>query len=443
MREAMRPTPLAIESASGSTLVDVDGNSYIDYVCGFGPILLGHRTPEVIAAVEEQLGHGVLFGAQHPGEVELAERIIEHVPSAQMVALSNTGSEAIQAALRFARAATGRRLIVKFEGHYHGWIDPLFASGPGVPPLAGSGTEPESGSGPDSGSAPTADPGTSPGPSPGPGWGGPVHTVAGLAPPAETLVCRWNDVEALTALLAERGKDTAAVIMEPLTCNFGNYEPLPGYLAEVRKLCDAHGVVLIFDEVITGFRLGLGGAQKRYGVTPDLTVLAKAIASGFPLSAVGGRADVMSVAHGDGPVRHIGTYNGNAVCVAAANATLSLLEAGGTELYERLDAISARLADGLNELGAELGAPLSANQVGSVIHLLWGAPTPVRTYADAWQSSRAAVADFVSSLLGSGIAATERGLWFLTTSHTEEQIDQTLGAARAVIPSIAAAHVES
>ena len=418
MREAVRPTPLAVQSAAGSTLVDVDGNTYIDYVCGFGPILLGHGSPEVLAAVTEQLGHGVLYGAQHPGELELAERIIEHVPSAEMITLSNTGSEAIHAALRFARAATGRELIVKFEGHYHGWLDPVFASGPGVPPLPGDGSEPDT------------------------RWGEPVHTVEGLPASTDTLVCRWNDLDALTSLLAKRNAEVAAVIMEPVTCNFGNYEPLPGYLEGVRELCDNHGAVLIFDEVITGFRLGLGGAQERYGVTPDLTVLAKAIASGFPLSAVAGRSEVMAVAHGDGPVRHIGTYKGNAVCVAAANATLAALESGGTELYSSLDEISARLAGGLNELGIELGAPLIANQVGSVIHLLWGAPTPVRTYADAWQSSRATVADFVSGLLGSGIAATERGLWFLTTSHTDEQIDLTLAAARTAIPPVAAAYAE-
>ena len=410
MREAVRPTPLSIASASGSTLVDLDGNSYIDFICGFGPILLGHRPPEVISAVEAQLGRGVLFGAQHPGEIELAERIIDLVPSAEMVALSNTGSEGIHAALRFARAATGRRSILKFEGHYHGWLDPLFVSGPGVPPLDDSHD--------------------------------PIHTVPGFDAPPDVLVSRWNDLEALSGLLAAHTNEIAAVIMEPLTCNFGNYEPLPGYLEGVRKLCDKHDIVLIFDEVITGFRLGLGGAQERYGVTPDLTVLAKAIASGFPLSAVAGRSEVMAVAHGDGPVRHIGTYNGNAVSVAAANATLASLVSGGPALYERLDSVAARLASGLESLGADAGAPLVANQVGSVIHLLWDCPTPVRSYADAYKSSRQAVADFASHLLGQGVAATERGLWFVSASHTERQIDQTLEAAEKAVAAVASAHAQ-
>ncbi|MGI9557186.1 MAG: aspartate aminotransferase family protein [Solirubrobacterales bacterium] len=407
MREAMRPTPLVIESASGSTLTDVDGNDYIDYICGFGPILLGHRPPEVIDAVSRQLERGVLFGAQHPGELELAERIVQLVPSAEMVALSNTGSEAIHAALRFARVATGKELVVKFEGQYHGWLDPVFASGPGIEPLDGSDA--------------------------------PTHTVPGLPAPRDVLVTRWNDAEALGALLAARSGEVAAVIMEPVACNFGNYEPLPGYLDEVRRLCDQHDVVLVFDEVITGFRLGLGGAQARYGVTPDLTILAKAIASGFPISAVAGRHEVMSVAHGEGPVRHIGTYNGNAVSVAAANATLALLEAGGAGLYSEMDSTASRLANGLNGVGAEVGAPLIANQVASVVHLLWGARTPVRTYADAYESSRAAVADFASHLLGQGIAATERGLWFVTASHTDDQVDRTIAAARGAAADVAEA----
>ena len=406
MREAQRPTPLAIGSASGSKLVDEDGNSYIDYVLGFGPILLGHRPREVARAVQEQLRRGVLFGAQHSGEVELAERVVELVPNAEIVALSNSGSEAVHAALRFARVATGRTLVVKFDGHYHGWLDPVYVSGPAMPPSAET--------------------------------GGPLHAVPGLPPPTDVLTCRWNDLDAISGLLADYEGQVAAIIMEPVPCNFGNYEPLPGYLDGVRELCDQHGVILIFDEVITGFRLALGGAQERYGVEPHLTVLAKAIASGFPLSAVTGDAEIMSVAHTAGPVRHIGTYNGNAVSVAAANATLELLARGGDALYGQLESRSARLAEGLRETARVLGAPLVVNRLGSILQLLWDPNVPVRHYEDAYHSDSAAVADIAANLIGSGIFALERGLWFLSTAHSEEDVDRTVTAAKRAIAAVLA-----
>jgi len=404
MRAAQRPTPLAMREASGSTLVDVDGNSYVDYVLGFGPILLGHRPPAVVRAVEEQLRHGILFGAQHRGEVELAERLVELVPSAELVAFSNSGSEAVHAALRFARAATGRRLVVKFDGHYHGWLDPVHASGPALPPSSET--------------------------------GGPRHAVPGLPASADLVTCRWNDLDALARLLGEHDGEVAAVLMEPVPCNFGAYEPLPGYLHGVRELCDRRGVVLIFDEVITGFRLGLGGAQGRYGVAPHLTVLAKALASGFPLSAVVGSAEVMAVADSDGPVRHIGTYNANAISVAAANATLTTLEQGGDELYRELDSRAARLAQGIREAAAAVEAPLVVNQVGAVLHLLWGPRVPVRSHDDAYASDTAAVADVAAHLLGSGILALERGLWFTSTAHTDDDVDRTVAAAEHAIAAV-------
>lgn len=406
MREAQRPTPIAIREASGSTLVDEDGNTYVDYVLGLGPILLGHRPPEVIAAVKEQLSRGILFGAQHRGEVELAERLVRLVPSAELVALSNTGSEAVQAALRFARAATGRRLIVKFDGHYHGWLDPIHVSGPALAP-----------------SSETA---------------GPMHTVPGLAPPPDVLSCRWNDLEAISRVVDEHEGEIAAIVMEPVPCNFGAYEPVEGYLQGVRELCDRRGIVLVFDEVITGFRLGLGGAQARYGVEPHLTVQAKAIASGFPLSAVVGAGEVMSVADSGGPVRHIGTYNGNAISVAAANATLASLEDGGDELYARLESRASRLAVGLRAAGARAGAPLVVNQVGAVIHLLWGPRQPVRSHEDAYASDAAAVAETAANLLGCGVFALERGLWFVSAAHSEEDVERTVAAAEPAIAAVQA-----
>jgi glutamate-1-semialdehyde 2,1-aminomutase len=404
LRAAQRPTPLAIAEASGSRLVDVDGNAYIDYVLGFGPILLGHRPPAVVRAVEEQLSRGILYGAQHQGEVELAEQLVELIPSAELVAFSSSGSEAIHAALRIARAATGQRLVIKFDGHYHGWLDPVHVSGPALPPSSET--------------------------------GGPQHVVPGVPAPADLLTCRWNDLGALTRLVEANDGAVAAVVMEPVPCNFGAYEPLPGYLEGVRELCDRHGVVLIFDEVITGFRLGLGGAQARYGVKPHLTVLAKALASGFPLSAVVGSAEVMSVAHSDGPVRHIGTYNGNPISVAAANATLAELRGGGDELYRALDARAARLAGGLRDAAGGAGAPLVVNQLGTVLHLLWAPRVPVRSHDDAYASNTAAVADVAAHMLGSGVFALERGLWFMSAAHTDDDVELTVAAAEAAIASL-------
>jgi glutamate-1-semialdehyde 2,1-aminomutase len=404
LRAAQRPTPLAIAEASGSRLVDVDGNAYVDYVLGFGPILLGHRPPAVVRAVEEQLRRGILYGAQHKGEVELAEQLVELIPSAELVAFSSSGSEAIQAALRFARAATGRRLVIKFDGHYHGWLDPVHVSGPALPPSSET--------------------------------GGPRHVVPGLPAPPDLLTCRWNDLGALTRLVEAHEGAVAAVVMEPVPCNFGAYEPLPGYLEGVRELCDRHGVVLIFDEVITGFRLGLGGAQGRYGVKPHLTVLAKALASGFPLSAVVGSAEVMSVAHSDGPVRHIGTYNANNISVAAANATLAELRRGGDELYRELDARAARLAEGLRDAAGGVGAPLVVNQIGAVLHLLWAPRVPVRSHDDAYASDTAAVADVAAHMLGSGVFALERGLWFISTAHTDDDVELTVAAAEPAIAAV-------
>ena len=404
LHAVQRPTPLAIAEASGSRLVDVDGNAYVDYVLGFGPILLGHRPPAVVRAVEAQLRRGILYGAQHQGEVELAEQLVELIPSAELAAFSSSGSEAIQAALRFARAATGRRLVIKFDGHYHGWLDPVHVSGPALPPSSET--------------------------------GGPRHVVPGLPAPADLLTCRWNDLDAITRLVGNHHGAVAAVLMEPVPCNFGAYEPLPGYLEGVRELCDRHGVVLIFDEVMTGFRIGLGGAQGRYGVRPHLTVLAKALASGFLLSAVVGSAEVMSVAHSDGPVRHVGTYNANPVSVAAANATLAELRRGGDELYRELDARAARLAQGLRDAAAAVGAPLVVNQIGAVLHLLWAPRLPLRSHEDAYASDTAAVADVAAHLLGSGVFALERGLWFISTAHTDDDVDVTVAAAEAAIAAV-------
>ncbi|MEJ1193183.1 aspartate aminotransferase family protein [Pseudarthrobacter sp. CCNWLW207] len=394
-RAMLRPTPLVFNHAEGSRITDIDGNTYVDYVAGYGPMLLGHQPEPVITAVQKQLTAGVLYGGQHEAEGELAERIIHMVPSAERVLFNVTGSEADQASVRIARAATGRKAVVKFEGHYHGWLDPLTANGPGSAP------------------------GTGPSPRP-------VQTASYNVVGPEILVCPWNDVEALADLLSRRGADVAAVIMEPVAVNGGNLWADDGYLAAARELCDEYGCLLIFDEVVTGFRLAPGGAQQRLGVVPDLTVLAKALGSGFPISAVVGQAKIMRVA--ETTVGHAGTYNGNTLAVVAANATLETLETNRDAIYPRLETLSASLAKGIREQADKHGAPLQVLQAGGLLRLHWNAPTPVRSYADSLAGQTKPLQDFSEQLIKRGIHARETGLWYISTVHTDADIDQTLRA---------------
>jgi glutamate-1-semialdehyde 2,1-aminomutase len=407
MRAAQLPVPLVIDHGYGSHLVDIDGNDYVDYVLGFGPMLLGHSPARVIAAVQDQLARGLTFGAQHRLEAEVAERIVETVPCAELVCFSTTGSEAVHAALRIARAATGRSKIVKFEGHYHGWIDPLHVSTPGTSPAPG-----------------TASPLAAT-----PGSGGQSSTT-------EVIVLRWNDAGALEETLAA-DDDIAAVIMEPVASNGGLIAPVDGYLERARELTREHGALLIFDEVVTGFRLALGGAQSRYGVTPDLATYGKAIASGLPLSAVAGRRDVMEVI-ADGRVRHVGTYNGAPPAAAAASAALDVYREGSPALYEELERTSARLAEGLAEAAAAAGVPLKVHQVGPLLQtFILDGEQSVTSYADAATADTARFARFAEAMLERGVMILPRGWWFISTEHSEEDIGVTLDAARSAFAELA------
>ncbi|MDQ3700765.1 MAG: aminotransferase class III-fold pyridoxal phosphate-dependent enzyme, partial [Chloroflexota bacterium] len=307
-RLGAQPAPLFFRRAVGSRLYDADGNSYVDYVLGMGPCILGHAPPAVTAAVAATLGDGQLFAGQHQGEIELARRCREMMPCAELVRFGSSGSEMDQAALRVARAATGRRLVVKFEGHYHGWFDsilvsvqpPLSAAGPAATPL-------------------------------------PHLPSAGqsAAAAADVAVLPWNDLPAVARFLAAHGDETAALIMEPILCNTGVILARPGYLEGVRELCNRHGVVLIFDEVITGFRVALGGAQGHLGVVPDLAVYAKAIGAGFPIAALAGKRRLMELL-ASGAALHGGTYNTNLVSTSAAVAALDELARDGGAVYRSM-----------------------------------------------------------------------------------------------------------
>jgi glutamate-1-semialdehyde 2,1-aminomutase len=385
---------LCIDHGAGSRIVDVDGNEYVDYRAASGPLLLGHCPPPVVAALKAQLDRGMTYAIQHPGEADLARRVIELVPSVDMVTFYSSGSEAVHGALATARGVTGRPLIVKFEGHFHGWIEPINVNGPGSGPSQG----------------PIPFPAVVP-----PGWPG----------TDDVLVLPWNDPDALRAVLQAHPERVAAVIMEPIAINTGCLRPFPGYLERVRELCTEHGVVLIFDEIVTGFRVAPGGAQELFGVMPDLTVMAKAIASGFPLSALGGTRSMMERAiEVDVPFR--GTYNGNPLATTAASATLDHLQRNRQELYPRLERLAASLAAGIARIAEDLGAPIVVNRVGSAMVLMWGSPDPTTTYHEFMTSDVSAIGRFESALLRHGVLIHGDGRLFLSTAHTQDDVDGTL-----------------
>jgi glutamate-1-semialdehyde 2,1-aminomutase len=389
--------PLYFERGEGAYLWDVDGNRYVDFVLGYGPLVLGHAPAILRHALSRQAERGLTFGSQHRLEVEVAALLTGIVPGAERVILSTTGTEAAMVAIRVARALTGRPRILKFEGHYHGWSDPLFVSTAFDPARSGPSERP------------IAVPGT-----------------VGLAPASAdgVLVVQWNDLEGVKASFAENSAQIAAVIAEPLLVNGGVIPPVPGFLEALRTITRANGALLIFDEVITGFRLALGGAQAHYGITADLAVFAKAMAGGVAMSAVTGSREVLDPVAAGRPA-HLGTFNGNPLAAAAAVATLEHLAANAGEIYPRLHALGARLADGLRA-----AAPaLAVRQVGPILNTAIGEPPEVRDVRDRATADSAAHARFVAALLKRGVHTTPRGLWYLSTAHGEEEVDQTIAAA--------------
>jgi glutamate-1-semialdehyde 2,1-aminomutase len=395
---------LCIDHGAGSRIFDVDGNEYVDYKGASGPLLLGHCPAPVVTALKAQLDRGLTYAMQHAGEADLARRVVELMPSVDMVTFYSSGSEAVHGALGTARGVTGRRLIVKFEGHYHGWIEPINVNGPGSAPSEGPIPFPIVSS---------------------PGWPG----------TDDVLVLPWNDPDALREVLRSHPDQIAAVIMEPVAINAGCLRPFPGYLEQVRELCTEHGALLIFDEIVTGFRVALGGAQELFGVMPDLTVMAKAIASGFPLSALGGSRSVMERAiEVDVPFR--GTYNGNPLATTAAITTLDYLKQNRQELYPRLEQLATSLAAGITRIANNLGAPVVVNQAGSVIFLLWGSPNPTTTYSDFSSSDASAMGRLESALLRNGVLINPDGRLFLSTAHTREDVDETLAAMERALAEV-------
>ena len=368
-------TPRVIDRASGARVWDVDGNELVDYVGSWGPLILGHAHPAVVAAVERAAGRGTSYGAPNPSEIELGELIVEAMPHVEMLRFVSSGTEAAMSAIRLARAATGRNAIVKMAGGYHGHADALL-----VQPGSGAIGMPAS---------------------------------AGVTPGAarDTLVAPFDDVAAVERLL--RTHDVAAVIVEPVAANMGVVPPSDGYLAGLRDFTRRHAALLIFDEVITGFRIAHGGATERYGITPDLVVLGKIIGGGLPVGAYGGRTELMRLVAPDGPVYQAGTLSGNPLAMASGAATLRLLDAG---TYERLESAAGRLEEGLVSAAAAAGASVRVSRIGSLLTVFF---------------EEGGYPPFFHAMLEAGcmLPPSQNEAWFVSSAHTDADLDLTLRRA--------------
>lgn len=392
--KAVGEVPVFVEHGEKAHITDIDGQTYVDFVCSWGPLILGHRHPKVVSAIQEALEHGTTFGMPTVLETKMAELICELIPSVEMVRMVSSGTEATMSALRLARGYTKRDFIIKFEGCYHGHADHLLIN-------AGSG-------------AMTFGVPSSPG------------VPADVA--KETLVAKYNDLESVKTLFEQHPNDIAAVIVEPIPGNMGLIMPQDGFLKGLRELTSEYGAVLIFDEVISGFRASDGGAQKVFGVIPDLTCLGKIIGGGLPVGAFGGKKEIMECLSPSGPVYQAGTLSGNPLAMSAGFAVLSVLKQ--EQPYDALAEKGKVLANGLRELAKKHGVDVTVNQFGSLLTVFF-TNGPVSCYADATTSNTEKFAKFFSVMLENGVhlPPSQFECWFLSTAHTQEDIEKTLSAA--------------
>ena len=383
--------PIFITSGQGPTIRDVDGNEYVDWVCSWGPLILGHADPDVVDAVTAAAARGTSYGAPTAGEVELATAVTERIPSVEMLRMTSSGTEASMSAIRLARAVTGREKVLKFAGAYHGHVDGLLAQ-------AGSGLATQ---------------------------GIPSSPGVPAAAAAATVIVPWNDRKALSE--ATTAHELAAVLAEPVPANMGLVVPEPGFLELLRERADQTGALLIFDEVISGFRVARGGAQELYGVLPDLTVLGKVMGGGLPAAAYGGSRELMERVAPAGDVYQAGTLSGNPLAVAAALATLQRLDASA---YSRLEAITDALAQGMRAAAAEAGRSVEVHSLPGLMTVFFS-PGPVHSYADAAACDTDAYGCWCRALLDRGIypPPSQFEAWFPSLAHGEEQVDRTLEAA--------------
>ena len=397
LRRAARPYPLYFESGCGSRLVDVDSNSYLDYTLGWGPTMLGHAPREISEPVAAQAARGLTFGAQHDLEIEVAELLTANIPCADLVCFANSGTEVVQVALRLARAATGRKKYLKFEGHYHGWADTVLVS-----------------------YHPTREEIDA-------AQGRPVPVGAGQLAPESVVVAEWNDREQVEAVFATHAGEISAVICEPLLANSGCIPPAPGFLEFLREITRREQALLIFDEVITGFRLDLHGAQGFYGVTPDLATYGKAVGGGVSFSVLAGKARYMELISA-GTVVHAGTLNGNPLSLAAAKAALQALSRDGGAVYTDLRRRAGKLRRGLERVLESKGYGVVTNGEGPVFHVAF-MERPARNYRELLAANQALYSEFALALLDEGVLVLPDGRWYLSTAHSDQDIDQTLAAA--------------
>ena len=398
LRRHVTSPPLYIERAEGPYFIDADGVVRVDYTLGWGPLIVGSNHTGINTAVARQLEKGYTFGCQHRAEIELAELIVDSVPGVEQVIFSNTGTEAVQAAIRIARAHTGRDKILKFEGHYHGWLNNVLVSY--RPKQADTTlTQPTCGGQPES-------------------------------EYADTLVLPWNDLEALEQLFAERGQEIACVINEPILANSGCCMPNPGYLARLIELCREHGSVSIFDEVITGFRIALGGAREYFGLEPDLSVYGKALAGGFTMSAVGGKAEMFEVLR-DGRTIHSGTYNGTSFNIIAGIETIRELRRPGT--YDKLECHGMAVRAAIEEAASDCDVPVAISGVGSVFSVHFGVTQPPRDYREMLNTDMELYGKFRQAMLTRGVQLLPDARWYVGTQHDDEALNRTI---QAIAPSL-------
>ncbi len=400
-RAGWSPYPPFIANGTGSHVIDADGNDYVDYLMGLGPMLFGHRPPEITAAVVDAVQKiGTVFGLPYELESVAAQKVCDAVPSVDMIRFASSGSEAVGTAVRLARAVTGRKYILRFEGMYHGWMDTVYWSNHPDPATAGPADRPVT-----------------------------VASGRGMLPEVgeSLIVLSWNDPDSVKQLMAERGDEIAAIITEPVMLNTGCILPEPGYLELLRQLTKEHGSLLIFDEVITGFRFARGGAQEFYGVLPDITTMAKGLGGGFPVAAIGGTREVME-AIADGRYSHSGTYNSNVIQMAAVSATMDLLT---PERYAAARALGGELMDGLQRLASDAGIPARVVGLGTVFQI-WFSDEPIRNWRDAARlANEERFTRWWREMMSRGVLFHPSPFenLFVSFAHAREDIDRTLQAA--------------
>lgn len=407
LRASMKPTPLYAESAKGARIRDVDGNEYIDYLLAYGPLILGHAHDGLTDSVHQALLNGYTFGLQHEGEIKLANLLTTVLPCAEKVSLSGSGTEAVMLALRLSRAFTNKTKVVRFHGHYHGWSDSIFTSFPSSD-MSQKTTDVE---------ASQIPPGT---------FGQSENSLDDI------ILLPWNDPVALESMLRTRSHEIAAVITEPVMCNSGCIQPMPGYLELIRKLTEELHVVMIMDEVITGFRLGLGGAHGKFGILPDLVVIGKAMGGGIAISAVAGKAEIMQLVD-EGKVSHLGTLNGNCVSTAAAIATISQLSQNNSAAYDQMEELFIELANGIRALFSKHNISGVVNQIGPVLNMVFIDTLEVNDFETFNKRDSAKYARFAEMMLNEGVLLRPNGLWYISTAHNKSDIEETLHAVDRVL----------